>query len=605
MSHFRKAFLLVTLLLAGCGGLTSEPPIVSTFIPVTPTVEYPVHLPDLAVGASVFAERCTKCHGLSGAGDGELIGTGQDKISVQPASFRDAATTADQTPLAWYETITNGNLQQQMPPWEKALSTDERWAVALYTYTLHNTNANIEAGKALVAATPITTDKLPSLEASVKLTDADLITQVGLPSAFLNSLSAGQKNDLAAYVRSLLLTNAQHMGLVTSAPETTPEPATTPEVTQESVVGTGTITGKVTNGTAGASVPPDQKVDLYVITSQGASDPIEITVNADGTFTFANINIRPDQRYLVTTKYKGRAFGSEAKDGDPVANKMDLPVTVYETTSDASQLTISAWVSQIQADSSGLQVIDLVFFNNPTDKAYSMDNKVDDQRFAGIQLPVPANAQILSADVTNARYTISTDGHSVIDTAPVLPGANYVFQMAYRLPYQGDTQIEQPVPYAVDSNFRILFNTQAVTITSDTLKSLGPQDLNGTQYQVYSPFVPLAAGGSIRYRVQGGVQSSTSPTANVISANQLIPLVLVGIGLIAIITAVVVYWRSRPAQAVQNSERDKDTLVNGLIQQIAELDESYRMGSLDEEVYQKRRDRLKARLAALLDEEKE
>ena len=44
--------------------------------------------------------------------------------------------------------------------------------------------------------------------------------------------------------------------------------------------------------------------------------------------------------------------------------------------------------------------------------------------------------------------------------------------------------------------------------------------------------------------------------------------------------------------------------VNGLIQQIAELDETYRMGSLDEEIYQKRRERLKARLAALIDEDK-
>ena len=42
----------------------------ATFPPVTPSIAYPTSPPDLALGASIFAEHCTQCHGLSGAGDG-------------------------------------------------------------------------------------------------------------------------------------------------------------------------------------------------------------------------------------------------------------------------------------------------------------------------------------------------------------------------------------------------------------------------------------------------------------------------------------------------------------------------------------------------------
>ncbi len=606
MSYLRSALLLViVLLLAACGGLTAEPPIVSTFIPVTPTVAFPTTPPDLAVGASVFAQHCTQCHGLGGAGDGSLIGNGQNQIANRPPSFRGAATTADQTPLTWYQIITNGNLQKNMPPWQNALTTDERWAVALYTFTLHNTRDNLDAGQALTAANPVTPANLPSLENVVKVTDAELITQAGLPTAFTNSLSDQQKNDLAAYLRSLTVANGQHMGLITSAPQTTEEPSTTPEVTPQStpeVVGTGTITGQLTNGTAGAAVPTGLKVNLYIIGSNGATEPIEASVGADGKFSYANIDITPAQKYVVTTKYKGRAFGSDAKDGDATTNTVDLPITLFETTSDASALTITAWVSQIQQIGSTLQVSDFIQFTNSTDKAYSTDTMVDAQRYAAIQVQMPTDAQILSADVSNPRYTIGADGHSVIDTAPVLPGQGYIFQVVYNLPYRGDIQVEQPVSYTLNGAFRILLNAPNLTITSAMLKALAPQDISGVQYQAYGAPLNLKSGDSIRYTVQGGLQAPASNAA-VISANQLIPLILVGVGIIAIITALVLYWRGRPTPSAQNANRDLDTLMNGLIQQIAELDDSHNKGSVDEATYQKRRDRLKARLAALLDED--
>ncbi len=600
---WRILFVLLAVGLAGCGGLSGEPQIVATLPPVIETIELPTTPPDLAMGATIFAERCTRCHGVSGAGDGELIGSGPNQIGNHPRSFQDAATSADQTPLTWYETITNGSIQNMMPPWKDALTAEERWAVALYTYTLHYGQADIQAGRDLMAGTAVAAASLPSLENAVTLTDAELITDVGLPGAFIQSLSEAQRGEVAAYLRSLTVAHAEEMGEITSAPLVTAEPQVTPEVTEQAaVVGTGTVSGTVTNGTAGESLTDDMTANLYVVTSQGALAPVEAHIESDGRFAFANVDLRADQQYVVTTKFKGRAFGSDAKAGDPTTNTLDLPITVYETTDDASVLNISTWELQVQIVGNMLQVINFIKFTNSSDRAYSTNDMVDDKRFAGVQIPVPNGAQILSANVSNSRYTISADGHNVIDIASVIPGETYTFQMVYLLPYQGDLQIEQPVSYTFNGAYILLVNVPNASITSDILKVLGPQDLNGVQYQGYGAAVNLKSGDKITYTIKGGVTPS-STTGTVISADQLVPLLFIFVGLIAILAAGVLYMGKNRALTVRRGNDDpNDVLVDGLIQQIAEVDEAYNTGKLDEATYIKRRERLKARLATLIDE---
>src|SRR5689334_5614391 len=98
-------FISACLLLAGCGGLAGEPQIVSTLPPSTaaPTEPpYPSSAPDIAAGAQIFAQNCVRCHGTGGAGDGELVKSGQ---VPPPLSFADPKTSSADTPVIWYNTI--------------------------------------------------------------------------------------------------------------------------------------------------------------------------------------------------------------------------------------------------------------------------------------------------------------------------------------------------------------------------------------------------------------------------------------------------------------------------------------------------------------------
>ncbi len=124
-------------LLTACGGLAGNPEIVATLPPVTqaPRDEgFPQPPPDLANGARIYAENCTRCHGVDGSGSGELVLAGE---VGDPGSFLDPANVLDHTPREWFDIITNGRIERLMPPWRESLSEQARWDVAYYTYTLH------------------------------------------------------------------------------------------------------------------------------------------------------------------------------------------------------------------------------------------------------------------------------------------------------------------------------------------------------------------------------------------------------------------------------------------------------------------------------------
>ena len=123
---FRKTqivlWLLLALVLAACGGLGGEPRIVATQLPPTAAPQdlgYPVEPPDLALGAALFAENCTACHGPRGQGNGELVASGQ---VPPPPDFTDPETAGALTPAEWFDVITHGRIEKRMPPWQDALT---------------------------------------------------------------------------------------------------------------------------------------------------------------------------------------------------------------------------------------------------------------------------------------------------------------------------------------------------------------------------------------------------------------------------------------------------------------------------------------------------
>lgn len=143
-------WLFLALFSAACGSLAGEPQIVSTIPPRTPVPTPASASDELALGAQIFAQRCSSCHGENGQGDGALVRAGT--LQNVP-DFTDPARRSTMTVEDYYEVITNGRIERMMPPWKDALTDEQRWAVARYAYSLtpQDAPASAEANAALPA----------------------------------------------------------------------------------------------------------------------------------------------------------------------------------------------------------------------------------------------------------------------------------------------------------------------------------------------------------------------------------------------------------------------------------------------------------------------
>jgi mono/diheme cytochrome c family protein len=588
------------VLLAACSGLGGEPRIVATLpapspAPTRAALVVPAAPPDVALGAQVFARNCTQCHG-TGAGDGPLVASGQ--LPTPPPPLRDPVTARAQSPVDYFDIITNGRIENLMPPWGNALTETERWAVALYTYTLAASPEQIERGRALVEAAGAEVGDLTDLGSSLQL------SQQGLAQILLDRLSAETpENDIwaaAAYVRSLTVANPGSIGGVLAQPETTPEAAAP---TLEGV--SGRVTGRITNGTAGGTVPTDLQVNLLVTQDGQLIDQGQTLVNADGSYAFEGIAINPAADYLTAVIYRERIFSSPPQTGDPATGVIDLPLTIYELTEDPAVISLSRMVTQVRALGNTLQIQQAIFFSNSSDRAFTSSTALGNGRFASIVLSLPPGAQVISYDDPN-RYVFSEENYTVVDSSPVYPGQDHLVVVVYIVPYDGrGSIIEQPLTYALNGPVRLLISPQELSVISAQLPSIGPQTLAPGAEEIFAGYgatLDLPAGGSLRYEINGaaapGPTLGDTPVA--VPASNLLPVLLIGIGMCALGAAGLLIWRSRLA----GSQPNQQALIDALVRQIAELDDDHKAGRLNHDLWHRQRGQLKARLAELLGEDK-
>jgi mono/diheme cytochrome c family protein len=139
--------VMVPFLLSGCGGSDSstesepaEP--AATEAPADEEVEAPadekVEAPaegEVAAASSeaeqLYRDNCVKCHGLEGLADGSSIGS----LNFSGVGNMSLANLEERSDDELFTTISGGK-GLEMPPWQLALSEDERWEVIAYIRTL-------------------------------------------------------------------------------------------------------------------------------------------------------------------------------------------------------------------------------------------------------------------------------------------------------------------------------------------------------------------------------------------------------------------------------------------------------------------------------------
>lgn len=102
--------------------------------PDAPETKSPLTVDDkvLAAGKKVFADKCRKCHGPDGLGDGPDA----DPDHVEEMNLTNPKR-ADRNPdgVVFYK-VMNGRSRPKMPAFKDELSKDQIWSVVAYVQTL-------------------------------------------------------------------------------------------------------------------------------------------------------------------------------------------------------------------------------------------------------------------------------------------------------------------------------------------------------------------------------------------------------------------------------------------------------------------------------------
>jgi mono/diheme cytochrome c family protein len=598
ISHY--AFLILALFLASCSlaeDVTPPPGYVPPQPTATPLPAVPKVTPSIARGAEVYAQNCTRCHGVTGNADGEMV----KQINVPVPAFTDPKYALTTTPQRWFNIITNGNLDRFMPPWGETLSVNDRWHVIAYLYSLSGTADQLKAGEGLYQAQcvqchgqtgvgdgPQASGGLPDFTSQAYMAAASnqqFIESLSQPNHTFK-LSDSEQQSLVGYVRAFALD------------------------TQPPKIDKGTITGTLTNGTAGASLPTGQEMILRIFDNFTEKDPLTTTLQPDGTFTFTDLDLPTGRAFIVTTRYNNILYTSDVAEASADTTSYELPITIFETTTDPSVITIDRLHVVFDFQPGVVQVGELITISNSGDKTFASATT----NGPAFTLPLPTGYTELTfqdGDLGD-RYLQTTDGF--VDTVPIAPGVDSrQILLSYKLPYTEALTFTQLMPYPVTA-LNLLVPDVGVTLTGANLTDEGVSEIQAGSgaFHTYSR-ADVKAGESLTFDLAGqpdlsaattttttGSASTSAPSTTATAFNW--RNLLIGLLSLALVGSIVAYWWvgiKEKAEATATASASYSRR-EALLDLLAQLDSDFESGKISEPKYKAKREKLKAELKQVL-----
>ncbi len=343
------------------------------------------------------------------------------------------------------------------------------------------------------------------------------------------------------------------------------------------------------NGTPGSEVPADLEIELRGLTIDEFNSISEFviqtsTVKADGTFRFEDVPVDVDNAaYVVTTIYDGVEFGNASMiaAGTP---EIELPITIYEYTTDPGVISVDAMHLVILEHPDSLLVTQLYVFSNSSDRIYVTDEPVIGGRRGSVSIYIPPEAYGIQFEEgqLGGRFVAGTD--VIYDTRQVLPGQqSHSVIVNYFLPLDSSREISIPVTYQTNRVTVLLQGEQK--LRSEMLSPAGSEVIGG---QAYNQYVgqSLSPASTLTFKLQ-----SSALGRNTVPLLLSVLLVAILIGGAALIITRNRRAMTEPASSVPSGMTHDQQQI---IAQIAELDEAFEAGRIDRFTYEVRRAELKA-----------
>lgn len=369
--------------------------------------------------------------------------------------------------------------------------------------------------------------------------------------------------------------------------------------------GTLTIKGQLVNATPDGTVEAGTPVMLHSFEGRQMLVMIDGETDAEGTFRFDQVEVAEGRTFEVMATVGQTVYFSERIEPSLEQTTMELPVTIYDTTSEADAIRVEQMHTLVDFLSPALlQIAEIYFLSNASNRTVEEAVTLDDGQTAALRFTLPSGATDLSFEggQLGQRFVQTEDGFA--DRFGVAPGSGTSqIVVRYFLPYQNGLRLNRSLAYPID-NLNVIVPQMGISLTSNDLAWVDSRQIQDERTVDVFTGASIRAGQSFSFELTGqpdmnvvnvspdfSIQQPAAPTA--IAPNSLfIGLGLVGLGLVLLLGGVW-WWRRRLASIAESPETD-------LIVAIAELDESYEAGDISKESYTHQRSALRAELVSLL-----
>ncbi len=590
---FGFALLSLLILLAFSSPAAAQEP-----LPQTP--------PDANNGLDVFADRCANCHGVQGQGDGEMAG----QLALPPRDFTQPDFRQTAVPAEMFATITNGRLEGGMPPFgptsSNAIPEAVRWDLVAAVYSLATPATVLEQGEALFMQECAAChgedgagngpDATAQETAPTALTDFNYWYNRSNQQVF----TALQDETIAGHDYTLtedelwdVVDYGRSFSYVYTDPDAPIEPI------ESAIIG-----GNVSNGTTGEPFGGGT-AELSAFTPEFAQAlTLTTTVSADGSYSFNLTDVPPDWIYITTVDYGDLNFNSNPAMLSADVSFLELPIVVFDTTSDSEAISIGQIHMIMDFQNDALVVSEVYIFNNSADGVFVGESG---EASAGtLELVLPAGAENVNFErgygtLDNffpAPEFFQTE-RGWADTVPLRPGqAAMNLLVTYTLPYDDGMKVAHPVFYEV-ANATVVLSDVGVALEDNAWMQFESTMIGAAGAFLTYEQPGLAAGDAVSFTLVGEPEQRAvaADGSNAIVRNDNLEMIIGGRALMAVVIAALFLVRSWLETAASAIPTDGDTQI--YLQAIANLDDAYEAGKIDSEKYTQQRAELLADLAAI------
>ncbi|WP_374688800.1 hypothetical protein, partial [Promineifilum sp.] len=314
--------------------------------------------------------------------------------------------------------------------------------------------------------------------------------------------------------------------------------------------------------------------------------------------------------FIAGASLNGLNFSSGADQLSRSRTELDLPITVYEKTSDPAAVNIAQLHVVLEFADDLVQVNQLYIINNDQNAVFV--GATGDPAQGVIEVAVPEGAQNVEFQRSFGSMDSFLPASDFVPTArgwadplPLRPGEGALTLLVrYALPYSDGMSFAHPIFYETATT-TIILPDAGVSVTNAPWVAQAPQTFGqGETFLNYNgPGVP--AGETITIELEGRPSVVTDAAGGAVVNRDPTRELAIGLGaLLAAAVGGIFLWRAWQGRRADEEWEEEPALAAGgerddLLRAIAALDDAREAGQLDEATYAARRAELKRRLAAV------